>query len=120
MSAAAPTALDRYRAAKLALDTFDAFAKRLQGEALGRSFKVSAEASITATPKSPGTGLYDAPTSGNGGANAGFSRFCGDWVMNERMGLAAEYRATLVAAVAVAKFAADVEARALIIESPPT
>jgi hypothetical protein len=119
MTAAAPTALDRYRAAKLALDTFDAFTKRLQGDA-PRTFRVTTEASITAATKHPQASTYDAPTYVNGGANQGFSRFCADWIMTERLGLAAEYRATLVEKLKAAKFAADAEARALLIENPPT
>lgn len=111
------TALDRYRQAKRALDTFDAFTKRL---AFDSKFKVSAEASMTAATKLGDGRGYDSPTYTNGGAHAGFSRFCADWILNERIGLAAEYRATLVEEVKAAKFAADAEARALIIEVTPT
>lgn len=108
------TALDRYRAAKLALDTFDAFTKRLTID----SFKLGVEASMTAATKRGYD--FESPTYSNGGANQGFSAFCANWIMTEREGLAAEYRETLVVAVLAAKGEAEAEARALIREVAPT
>lgn len=111
MTAAASTALDRYRAAKLELDAFDAFTKLAADEAP----KVSAEASMSwkntpGYPHLPATVRINNP----------FNRFMAAYLMREREALFALHRAELVAAVAVAKATADAEAVATIKETPPT
>lgn len=112
------TALDRYRAAKNALDTFDAFTKTLRWPAKGdQAYQAPYIANdVTFTVSNPADPRFHQFSQTQ---FAGFNRFVAQWVMNERLGLAAEYRETLVVAASKAKIEADNEARALMRENSP-
>lgn len=108
------TALDRYRDAKLALDTFDAFTKGM----------------MLADPKAhPMKGLKltvmgRIETETHNGqvrlrTEKGFNDFIGAFLTNEREALAKAYRITLVEAVRETHKQALLEAAALIKEEPP-
>lgn len=108
------TALDRYRAAKLALDTFGAFTKDMArakvATHLDAETQLSSEASITTKNRNRQQPVQQ---------NVGFNHFVARWIMAEREGLAAEYRETLVVAASKAKIEADAEARAVMRENSP-
>lgn len=113
MSNSAPTALDRYRDAKLALDTFDAFTKRWErGEWLAYApmdskIKLAIDASITSQD------------SRNIVQNQGFNHFMREAMKAQLPDLFVAYRATLVERIKTAYTAALKEAAALIEETPP-
>jgi hypothetical protein len=109
------TALDRYRAAKLALDTFDAFSKGML------SIQVPPPNHYSSTPNvSTEASLTWRHGNSTAQQNVGFNRFVARWNLREREGLAAEYRETLVVAVLAAKGEAEAEARAVLREVAPT
>lgn len=108
------TALDRYRDAKLALDTFDAFTKGMMtaephhNAERGVKLIVMGRVETDCTMRSPRSQTIK-----------GFNEFIGAFITGEREALAKAYRITLVEAVRATHKQALLEAQALFQEEPP-